>query len=150
MMKPSTERDYRRRIARVVEKILLEPGAPHTLESLAAVAHMSPYHFHRVYREVTGESVVETVKRLRLAQAAQRLTDAAQVTAVAHDAGYDSPQAFARAFRDFTGVSPSEFRAKQKSLVSDSSAAATLRLSEQACAMQPDDEAGMPLSPSVE
>ena len=91
----------------MVEKILLEPGAPHTLESLAAVAHMSPYHFHRVYREVTGESVVETVKRLRLAQAAQRLTDAAQVTAVAHDAGYDSPQAFARAFRDFTGVSPS-------------------------------------------
>ena len=39
MMKPSTERDYRRRIARVVEIILLEPGAPHTLESLAAVAH---------------------------------------------------------------------------------------------------------------
>jgi AraC family transcriptional regulator len=117
MMKPSTERDYRRRIARVVETILLEPGGPHTLESLAAVAHLSPYHFHRVYRAVMGESVVETVKRLRLAEAAQRLTDAAQVTAVAHDAGYDSAQAFARAFRGFTGVSPSEFRARQRHLV---------------------------------
>nr|WP_233835629.1 GyrI-like domain-containing protein [Paraburkholderia sp. ZP32-5] len=116
-MKPSTERDYRRRIARVVETILLEPGAPHTLESLAAVAHLSPYHFHRVYRAVMGESVVETVKRLRLAEAAQRLTDAAQVTAVAHDAGYDSAQAFARAFRGFAGVSPSEFRARQRHLV---------------------------------
>ncbi|NML35053.1 AraC family transcriptional regulator [Paraburkholderia antibiotica] len=116
-MKPSTERDYRRRIARVIEAILVDPGAPHTLDSLAAVAHLSPYHFHRIYRALMGESVVETVKRLRLAQAAQRLTDAAQVTAVAHDAGYDSPQAFARAFRDFTGVSPSEFRARQRLLV---------------------------------
>jgi AraC family transcriptional regulator len=117
MMKPSTEHDYRRRIARVVEAILLEPGAPHTLESLAALAHLSPYHFHRIYRALTGESVVETVQRLRLAQAAQRLTDAcAQVTAVAHDAGYHSPQAFARAFRGFTGVSPSEFRARQRHL----------------------------------
>lgn len=62
MMKPSTERDYRRRIARVVEAILLEPGAHHTLESLAAVAHLSPFHFHRVYRALTGESVVETVQ----------------------------------------------------------------------------------------
>lgn len=117
MMKPSTERDYRRRIARVVEAILLDPGAPHTLESLAAVALLSPFHFHRIYRALTGESVVETVQRLRLAQAAQRLTDAAaSVTTVAHDAGYNSPQAFARAFRGFTGVSPSEFKARQKHL----------------------------------
>lgn len=98
MMKPGTERDYRRRIARVVEAILLEPGAPHALESLAAVAHLSPFHFHRIYRALTGERVVETVQRLRLEQAAQRLTDAAaSVTTVAHDAGYNSPQAFARA-----------------------------------------------------
>lgn len=117
MMKASTELDYRRRIARVIEAILLEPGAPHTLDSLAAVAHLSPYHFHRIYRALAGESIVETVQRLRLAQAAQRLTDAsARVTAVAHDAGYNSPQAFARAFRGFTGVTPSEFKARQKHL----------------------------------
>ncbi len=108
----------------MVEAILLEPGARHTLDSLAAVAHMSPYHFHRIYRALMGESVVDTVKRLRLAEAAQRLTDAAQVTAVAHDAGYDSPQAFARAFRDFTGVSPSEFRARQGHLVGSPAASA--------------------------
>ncbi|MCC8395229.1 AraC family transcriptional regulator [Paraburkholderia sp. MMS20-SJTR3] len=125
-MKPSTERDYRRRIARVVEAILVEPGAPHTLESLAALAHLSPYHFHRIYRAMMGESAVDTVKRLRLAQAAQRLTDAAQVTAVAHDAGYDSAQAFARAFRDFAGVSPSGFRARQRQLGAPAGTAAPL------------------------
>lgn len=125
-MKPSTERDYRRRIARVIEAILVEPGAPHTLESLAAVAHLSPYHFHRIYRALTAESVVETVQRLRLAQAAQRLTHAgALVTTVAHDAGYNSPQAFARAFRGFTGVTPSEFKARQKRLAAPSRACRT-------------------------
>ncbi|WP_404935669.1 GyrI-like domain-containing protein [Paraburkholderia fungorum] len=123
MMKPSTERDYRRRIARVIEAILVEPGAPHTLESLAAVAHLSPYHFHRIYRALTAESVVETVQRLRLAQAAQRLTrTGALITTVAHDAGYNSPQAFARAFRGFTGVTPSEFKARQKRLAAPSRA----------------------------
>jgi AraC family transcriptional regulator len=116
-MKPTTERDYRRRIARVIEAILIDPGAPHTLDSLAAVAHFSPYHFHRIYRALTGESIVETVQRVRLAQAAHRLTDTAgSVTEVAIDAGYESPQAFARAFREFAGVSPSSFQMRQRRL----------------------------------
>jgi AraC family transcriptional regulator len=116
-MKPTTERDYRRRIARVIEAILIDPGAPHTLDSLAAIAHFSPYHFHRIYRALTGESIVETVQRVRLAQAAHRLTDTTgSVTEVANDAGYESPQAFARAFREFAGVSPSSFQMRQRSL----------------------------------
>ena len=116
-MKPSTERDYHRRIARVIEAILADPGAPHTMESLAAVAHLSPYHFHRIYRALTGESIVETVQRVRLARAAHRLTVADDsVTTVAGDVGYDSPQAFARAFRGFTGVSPSAFQTRQRRL----------------------------------
>ena len=116
-MKPSTERDYYRRIARVIETILADPGAPHTVESLAAVAHLSPYHFHRIYRAVTGESIVESVQRVRLARAAHRLTVADDsVTTVAGAVGYDSPQAFARAFRGFTGVSPSAFQTRQRHL----------------------------------
>lgn len=56
-MKPSTERSYAQRIARVVEAIVAAPGAPHTVESLAAVAHLSPYHFHRIYRALTGRAL---------------------------------------------------------------------------------------------
>ncbi|MDB0567236.1 GyrI-like domain-containing protein [Ralstonia solanacearum] len=118
-MKPSTAHSYGQRIARVVEAILANPGAPHTVESLAAVAHLSPYHFHRIYRALTGESVAATVQRVRLARAAHRLTGAGEpVSAVALDVGYDSPQAFARAFRGFAGVSPSAFHARQQSLSS--------------------------------
>ncbi|MEW6345148.1 MAG: GyrI-like domain-containing protein [Paraburkholderia sp.] len=116
-MKPSTERDYHRRIARVIEAILADPSAPHTVESLAAVAHLSPFHFHRIYRALTGESIVETVQRVRLAQAAHRLTVAGDsVTTVAGKVGYESPQAFARAFRGFAGVSPSTFQMRQRRL----------------------------------
>lgn len=116
-MKPSTERDYHRRIARVVEAILADPGAPHSLDSLAAVAHLSPFHFHRIYRALTGESVVDTVQRVRLARAAHRLTVADDLVGdVAANAGYESPQAFSRAFRGFAGVSPSGFQMRQKHL----------------------------------
>jgi len=116
-MKPNTERDYHRRIARVIEAILADPGAPHTVDSLASIAHLSPYHFHRIYRAMTGESIAETVQRVRLAQAAYRLTVAGDsVTTVAGNVGYDSPQAFSRAFRGFTGVSPSAFQTRQKRL----------------------------------
>jgi AraC family transcriptional regulator len=116
-MKPSTEHDYHRRIARVIEAILADPGAPHTVDTLAAIAHLSPFHFHRIYRALTGESIAETVQRLRLAKAAHQLKNAGDsVTSIALDVGYDSPQAFARAFRGFAGISPTEFRARQTDL----------------------------------
>jgi AraC family transcriptional regulator len=116
-MKPSTESDYHRRIARVIEAILVAPGAPHCLESLASVAHLSPFHFHRIYRALTGERVAETIQRLRLAEAAHRLRDGgASVTTIALDVGYDSPPAFSRAFRGFAGISPSAFRTRQSDL----------------------------------
>jgi AraC family transcriptional regulator len=116
-MKPSTERDYHRRIARVVEAILADPGATHTLDSLASVAHLSPFHFHRIYRALTGESVVATVQRVRLERAAHHLTVADNpVGDVAANVGYESPQAFSRAFRGFAGVSPSTFQMRQRRL----------------------------------
>ncbi|RUL73716.1 AraC family transcriptional regulator [Dyella choica] len=116
-MKAHTEQDYRRRIAQVVEAILIDPAAPHTVDSLAAFAHLSSFHFHRIYRAITGESVAVTVKRVRLARAAQRLADAKEsVTSIALSVGYDSAQTFARAFRDFTGLTPSVFSQRQRDL----------------------------------
>jgi len=126
-MKPRTIRDYHRRIARVIEAILADPAAPHTVQSLAEVAHLSPFHFHRIYRALTGEGVFETVQRVRLAQAAQRLTGAEDsVTDVALNVGYGSPQAFARAFREFTGVSPRAFQTRQQELIVPTTEAAGL------------------------
>jgi AraC family transcriptional regulator len=84
-----------------------------SLEELAGVAHFSPYHFHRVFRGMVGESVMEHVRRLRLERAAHRLKFGRHpVTRVAFEAGYETHEAFTRAFAAMFGVAPSRFRGR--------------------------------------
>lgn len=79
-------------------------------EHLARVAAFSPFHFHRVFRGMVGESVKQHVKRLRLERAAFRLNYAQEaVTNVALEAGYDSHEAFTRAFRKHFGCAPRDY-----------------------------------------
>ena len=107
----STEQNYRARVARVVAAIVADPLAEHRLEDLAALAHFSPFHFHRVYASVVGETVSATVRRVRLARAACLLAQGDEsVTQIGQAVGYDSPQAFSRAFGQFAGESPRAFQ----------------------------------------
>ncbi|WP_422846372.1 AraC family transcriptional regulator [Acidovorax sp. M2(2025)] len=108
---PRAEQNYRDRVARVVAHIVAHPLAAHRLEDLAAIAHFSPFHFHRVYSSIAGETVAATVRRVRLALATRLLEQGGQsITQVALEVGYDSPQAFTRAFSQFTGQSPRAFQ----------------------------------------
>jgi len=114
-MKSDTRNAYVRRIdavlARLQSAIVAGDELP-GLTELAAVAHLSPFHFHRVWRALTGETVGGTVARLRLSRALQLLGDSdAAVADVALAVGYDTPQALARAFRDRFDASPVELRA---------------------------------------
>jgi len=82
------------------------------LESLAAPACMAPLHFHRVFRGLVGETPLQLHRRLRLERAAWRLAQQPDtVLQIALDAGYETHEAFTRAFRDAYGRSPSEYRA---------------------------------------
>ncbi|WP_284079264.1 AraC family transcriptional regulator [Herbaspirillum aquaticum] len=104
---------YRTRMARVVATIAADPMAQHSLEALAAIAAFSPFHFHRLYRSLTGETIMDTLRHQRLALAALKLaSQEGSVTEIALACGYESPQAFTRAFRQFSGQSPSAFRHK--------------------------------------
>jgi AraC family transcriptional regulator len=79
------------------------------LEKLAAVANLSPWHFHRVFRLMTGESVGEMVRRLRVAKGVALLGGSpGEVTQAAMASGYATPQGFSRAVRRVTGLSPTE------------------------------------------
>ena len=84
------------------------------LETLAREACLSPFHFHRVFRGMVGETPMELVRRLRLERAAWRLagTDRA-VTEIAFEAGYETHEAFTRAFRAHYDASPSAFRSRK-------------------------------------
>ena len=101
---------------RVIEAIDQRIDQPLDLASLAAVAHFSPYHFHRVFAAWMGETLGDYLRRRRVEQAASRL--AAQprlaVLQAALSVGFGSGEAFARAFKARFGCSPSAWRARRK------------------------------------
>ncbi|HEV3164646.1 MAG TPA: AraC family transcriptional regulator [Isosphaeraceae bacterium] len=116
-MKSATEQAYRQRILRVLVHIQTHLDEALHLEELARVAHFSPYHFHRVFSGMVGESVMEHIRRLRLERAANRLKSSDQaVTRLAFEAGYETHESFTRAFSSMFGVSPSQYRSTQRSL----------------------------------
>ncbi len=114
---PATEQSYKERILRVLVHIQHHLDEAVRLEDLARVAHFSPYHFHRIFRGMIGESVMDHVRRLRLERAAHRLKFGDQpVTRVAFDAGYETHEAFSRAFKSMFDETPSGFRATHRKI----------------------------------
>lgn len=112
-MRDSTRIDYETRIGRVLRWLDDHRDEPITPAEAAAVAAFSPYHFHRVFRGVTGESLMQCQRRLRLEAAARRLRhSSASVTTIAFDAGFDSHEGFTRAFKARFGLAPSVWRAQ--------------------------------------
>lgn len=83
------------------------------LEELADIAHLSRFHFLRVFAEYAGEAPLARVRRLRLLRARARVLsgDAPSMFELAMDAGYNSAAAFSRAFSALYGVAPSRVQA---------------------------------------
>ncbi len=82
-------------------------------ETLAELSGFSLHHFHRVFRGMVGESVMGCIRRLRLERAAQRLKySETPVTDVALASGYQSHEAFTRAFRARFGMAPRDYRVR--------------------------------------
>jgi AraC family transcriptional regulator len=117
--RPSTERDHRERILRVLVHLQEHLDEALDVEALAGVAHLSPFHFHRVFRALVGETAMEHVRRLRLERAARRLayTDD-PVVQVAFSAGYEAHEAFTRAFAAALGLPPVEYRRQRRAALS--------------------------------
>jgi AraC family transcriptional regulator len=104
--------DYATRLERVFKWLADHLDDALDLATLADVACLSPYHFHRIYHSMQGETVTDTVRRLRLHRAAVELiTGELPVPRIAHRAGYGSQEAFTRAFKAAYGVPPARYRA---------------------------------------
>ena len=81
------------------------------LDQVAAAAHYSKYHLHRIFSETVGIPVHEYVRRRRLTKAAGKLTGScAPILDIALDCGYESQRAFTTAFREMYKLSPAEYR----------------------------------------
>lgn len=110
-MKTATLRDYKQRLLKVLIHIQQNLDESLSLEGLAAIACLSPHHFHRVFSGMLGESLHNHIRRLRLERAAVQLKhERYPVTEIALRAGYETHEAFTRVFRQIFGVSPSQFR----------------------------------------
>ena len=103
--------EYAARVDRVLRYIDTHLDGDLSLARLAEVADFSPYHFHRVFKAMVGETVHAYAKRMRLKTAAVRLRHAPRpdVTRIALDLGFESPSDFSRSFKAAYRVSPTAF-----------------------------------------
>jgi len=104
--------EYIGRINRVMDYICTHLTEPLDLDTLAAVAHFSPFHFHRIFSAATGETLADYVRRRRLELGAGRLLAHTRepVLNIALDVGFTSAELFSRNFRQHFGISPSAWR----------------------------------------
>src|ERR1700722_16682468 len=109
--KTKANSEYAQRIDRVIDYLRRNLDRPVKLAELASVACFSEFHFHRIFRAVSGETLNSFTNRLRLEKAARLLRYSDQsLTDVAFDCGFSSSATFSRAFRSSYDTSPSQFR----------------------------------------
>lgn len=103
---------YHTRMIRVLDHIDAHLDEELDLDRLSGVAAFSKFHFHRQFRTMFGLPAHLYVQLARMKRASWRLAFRAEesVTGIAFDAAYEAPDAFARAFRQRFGQSPTAFR----------------------------------------
>jgi AraC family transcriptional regulator len=112
MAKQQTQASYQARLERVVDHLYAHLDDDIRPEGLAEIACLSPYHWHRIYVAMRGETIGATTRRLRLLRAADRLANSdISIGAIAERAGYSGVDSFARAFREAYGKPPADYRA---------------------------------------
>jgi AraC family transcriptional regulator len=101
-----------RRIRRAVELMHAQLGRDLPLEEIAAAAYLSPFHFARLFKKLTGATPHAYLAGLRAARAQTLLAETdLSITEVSARVGYSSSSHFTKAFRQATGMTPRAFRA---------------------------------------
>jgi AraC family transcriptional regulator len=80
------------------------------IEKVAKIALSSTFHFQRMYHMITGVTIAEYIRRRRLTLAAQDIISGEKIINVAYKYGYETPEAFTKAFGKMHGISPSAAR----------------------------------------
>jgi AraC family transcriptional regulator len=104
--------EYRSRINQVIDYIEKNIDKDLLLEDLARVAHFSPFHFHRIFGAMLGETLNQFIQRIRIEKAAVKLINQPKksITEIAFDCGFSGSATFARAFKAAFGISASQWR----------------------------------------
>jgi AraC family transcriptional regulator len=110
----TTATAYAERVNRAIDHVVGRLGEPLRLADVARAARLSPFHFHRVFQVLVGETLAEFVKRLRLERALVMMAHAprSSLTTVAFRCGFSSSSDFSRCFKQRYGAAPSAFDIK--------------------------------------
>lgn len=105
---------YAERFARVLAYIESTSERAPSIDELSSIAAFSRHHFHRQFSGFLGMSAYKYVQFMRMRRASWRLAFRPEMSVndIALATGYEGPEAFARAFRQYAGQSPSEFRGR--------------------------------------
>lgn len=107
---------YLQRIEKVIRYIDCNLAGPLDLDTLAREADFSPYHFHRIFSALTGETPQDFVNRLRLERGANLLvkSPALTITEIAFACGFSTSSAFTRSFKRHFGMPPGRYAAQNR------------------------------------
>jgi AraC family transcriptional regulator len=112
MLPAVTQKEHHLRIARVIDYIFKHSTENLSIEILAAVAHYSPDHLQKVFKQAVGESPKQYSLKLRLETALLLLIlhPGRSVAAIGLDCGFSSPAVFSRAVKNYFGHPPEQLR----------------------------------------
>ncbi|MDD1369155.1 effector binding domain-containing protein, partial [Bacillus sp. MHSD17] len=112
MESKQSRNEYLRRIYKVQDYIELHIDDPLSIEKLADVAGFSKFHFHRIFKGIVDEPLSRYVNRLKLERATNLLTYRLDmtITDIAYHFGFTDSAVFSRTFKNYYGVSPSQYR----------------------------------------
>lgn len=110
-MRTDTQNSYLESINKAIEFIERNSTTAIKLKDIAVQANLSPYHFHRIFKLLTGNTTKDFLTRLRLEKAAQKLKYSQNdIGEIAFDCGYQNHETFSRSFKDYFGLTPIEYR----------------------------------------
>ncbi len=100
------------RINLVLDYIETNMNKDLSLSKLSEIANFSPYHFHRIFSAIVGETLNQYMQRIRIEKAATQLINNPKksITEIAYDCGFSSSATFSREFRETFNISATEWR----------------------------------------
>ena len=110
-MRTDTQNSYLESINKAIAFIESNSTTDIQLKEIATQANLSQYHFHRVFKSLTGNTTKDFLTRLRLEKAALKLKHSQNdIGQIAFDCGYQNHETFTRAFKDYFGLTPLGYR----------------------------------------
>jgi AraC family transcriptional regulator len=118
MHKEETHNYYRRKLDDILEYVRNNLNGDLNIKTLAERSNISFFHFHRIVTAYLGESLGSYINRLRLDTAAKLIKNSNEnMSEIAIKIGYSDVQAFSKSFTRAYGISPSDYRADQESVI---------------------------------